>query len=329
MFSSVQISVSVEHKNCQTNYSSDEDFYVFSGETGIFLQNSLTYRVFSQDWHHFKYITDSLPINKDILVQYPNSNVYAGTEGSIIIHSANNPMSAVLYRELNQVENYIKIDLDNKSLITGSGESYPSVVVNRKIPITFQNQRLQRNSLTFATDCLFQTDFDARYEKLLYPFSLTEFSFLYLLFEHLNWDSLDVTLDYISDDVSIDKEFEILKPKYLFGDIDGNWWVWDAVNTQWVQRSPSGDYFEFAEFRSIANTYTEYLKIPKAEFISKFGLGDTPEVDDKDKVKVLTNNYYFTPKLVSNNYWINQYDSDQYLYIINKNSKVTFIIGSI
>jgi len=255
--------------------------------------------------------------------------MYLGTEGTVVFHSYVNPFVTVLYRELNQAENFVSFDIDNKSLIDGSGVSYPTVVLNRSMPITNVNQRLKRNSLFFVSDALIETDFDPRFEKIVYPVGLTEFASLFLLFENLGWDKLDVTLDYVPDDVVTSKEFSIYRPKFLFGDLSGNWWAWDTANAQFVQRSPSGDYFEFAEFRSVANTYTEYLQIPQANFISKFGIGESVENDRRDFVTVLVNNYNYIPKLVSNNYWISQYDSGEYLYVLNKPSKSTFVIGSI
>jgi len=329
MFSSVQVQMTTGTNNCQINYSNFEDSYVYSGEESIYIQNSLEYKIFNANISHFKYFTDILPVNKDATVQYPSCRMYPGTEGTVIFHSYSNPFTAVLYRELNQPENFVSFDIDNKSLIDGSNISYPTVTLNRKIPILNVNQRLKRNSLFFVSDALIETDFDPRFEKMVYPIGLTEFASLYLLFENLEWDKLDVTLDYVSDDVSIDKKFSIYRPKFLFGDIAGNWWAWDFVHEQWVQRSPSGDYFEFSEFRTVANTYTEYLRIPQDSFISKFNIGNSMEIDRRDSVTVLINNYNYIPKLVSNNYWTSQYDSGEYLYVLNKPSKSTFVIGSI
>lgn len=329
MYSSVQIQTTMEPKNCQVNYTLNDNYYVYSGQTGMYIQNDLNYIVFNTTFRHFKYIRDVLPVDKTLVVQFMNIEMYEGTEGTVIFHSYANPVSAVFYRELQQAENHISIDLDNRSLITNSGESYPSVVINRKAPVIFSNQNIRRNSLIFVNDGLFVSQIDPRYERLLYPFSLTEFRSLQLLFEDLEWESLNATLDYVSSDVSQSNEFELHRPRYLFGDLSGNWWKWNVVNEQWTQISPSGQYFTFSEFISAGNTFTEYLTIPIDEFESKFSLGQSSENDRRDYVKVLMNNYVCTAKLINHKYWIDNYDSDQYLYILNKDSKATFIIGSI
>jgi len=324
MFTTTQISVTTECKNLQINYVDNKDFYIFSGESGIYIQNSLQYIIFEDVMRHFKLFDSVLPVNKDISLQYMATQLYEGMTGEVVLHFLNNTITSLFLRDLAEEESFAAIDIDNQSIVTGSGTSMPSVILSKQTPITCSNQKLKRNSLLFLTDSLLQFTFDPKYERLIYPFSLTEFSAFYLIFEESGVDSITVTLDYIPDDVLPSKSVVIHKPRFLFGSGDGTWWAWNAVTSTWNQKSPSGTYFEFSEFLGVANTYTEYESITTANFVSKFG-ESTPE----NKIVILTNNYPQFPKIVDHANWIDEYDSDQYLYIINDSSKATFIVGSI